>query len=314
MTFQSFFKLVELPTKAASLLPFLLGTMYAVRLRGRIDGLAFGLAFASLLSIDMATTLLNNWMDFRRARVREGYNYRRHNAIVRDNLPEREVALAFAALVGLGVLTGVALALRTDLWVLALGSLGFAVGMCYSWGPLPLSRTPLGELVSGPTMGGLIPLVAAMVQMPPGHFLYARADQDWIALHILWSDLLPLFLSAWPLILAISGVMLANNIADLETDCQDGRQTLPVLLGVRPAAVLYVILSLAIFGGPLLGVALGRLRPTASAILVCLPLTLFWAWSFLREPNKERTFPFSVYNLLAIGIVQTVAMGLGLIV
>ena len=48
---------------------------------------------------------------------------------------------------------GVSLVFRTDLLVLFLGIICFIIGVFYTYGPIPLSRLPLGEIFSGLTMG-----------------------------------------------------------------------------------------------------------------------------------------------------------------
>ena len=48
---------------------------------------------------------------------------------------------------------GVWLVFRTDLLVLFLGIICFIIGVFYTYGPIPLSRLPLGEIFSGLTMG-----------------------------------------------------------------------------------------------------------------------------------------------------------------
>ncbi|KHS59025.1 1,4-dihydroxy-2-naphthoate prenyltransferase, partial [Listeria monocytogenes] len=48
---------------------------------------------------------------------------------------------------------GVWLVFRTDLLVLLIGFVCFCIGILYTFGPVPLSRMPLGEIFSGVTMG-----------------------------------------------------------------------------------------------------------------------------------------------------------------
>lgn len=314
MTLRAFLNLVELPTKAASVLPFLLGTFYGSRLAGRGDALNFWVMLVSLLAIDMATTLLNNWMDYRRARVREGYNFSRHNALAAYNLNEREVAWVFGILVTVAALTGFYLVSRTDYWILVLGVGCFVAGMAYSWGPLPISHTPFGELVSGFVMGLVIPILASLVQITPGHFFVLRADSEWLALHLRWVDLLPLLLASWPLAVSIANVMLANNICDLEEDRQNGRRTLPVLTGKEPARWMYLGNVPLAFAGQALGLIGGFFKPQAAWLFLALPFVAALSWKFFQRPDKATTFRFSVYNLFLLGVAQIVILLLGWVV
>ncbi|MFR1639838.1 MAG: prenyltransferase [Eggerthellaceae bacterium] len=89
----------------------------------------------------------------------------------------------------------------------------------YSAGKTPISYLPIGELVSGFVMGGLIPL--ASYQALTGA-LDLRA--------LLW---------AVPTILGVGLIMFTNNTCDVEKDVESGRRTLSVLLGRERARKLY---------------------------------------------------------------------------
>lgn len=97
-------------------------------------------------------------------------------------------------------------------WIpLAIGLVGAGIIVLYSAGKSPLSYLPVGEFVSGFTMGGLIPL--ACYQALTGEF-------SW------WALLLSL-----PFICGIGLIMFTNNTCDIEKDIEAQRKTLPVLLG-----------------------------------------------------------------------------------
>lgn len=105
-------------------------------------------------------------------------------------------------------------------WIpLAIGVVGALFVVVYSAGKTPLSYLPLGELVSGGVMGGLIPL--ASYQALTGVF-DARA--------LLW---------AVPTIIGVGLIMFTNNTCDLEKDREAGRHTLSVMLGRTKARKLY---------------------------------------------------------------------------
>lgn len=105
-------------------------------------------------------------------------------------------------------------------WIpLALGVVGAVIVVLYSAGKTPISYLPIGELVSGFVMGGLIPL--ACYQALAGAF-------DLRAL--LW---------AVPTILGVGLIMFTNNTCDIEKDIESGRRTLSVLLGRERVRKLY---------------------------------------------------------------------------
>lgn len=105
-------------------------------------------------------------------------------------------------------------------WIpLAIGIVGAASVVLYSAGKTPLSYLPIGEMVSGFVMGGLIPL--ACYQVLSGNF-------DLRAL--LWSI---------PTILGVGLIMFTNNTCDREKDLDSKRRTLSVILGRARARSLY---------------------------------------------------------------------------
>ena len=63
MSIGGFFKLVEIQTKVASVIPFLLGTIYALYRFDNFNLTNFLIMLISLLAIDMTTTATNNYLD-----------------------------------------------------------------------------------------------------------------------------------------------------------------------------------------------------------------------------------------------------------
>lgn len=106
MTITSFLKLVEIQTKVASMIPFFLGTVYTLYRFNSFNLKNFIIMFISLISVDMGTTAINNYMDYRKAIKKYGYNYEKHNAIVKYNLKESVVIATIVILFLLAVVFG----------------------------------------------------------------------------------------------------------------------------------------------------------------------------------------------------------------
>ena len=159
MHLKSFLKLVEIKTKIASFLPYWLGVVYTLWYFDTINAVNVVLFFISLLSFDMFTTALNNYKDFKKAIKKEGYNYEVHNAIGQFNLKESTVVSIIVILFSVAVVFGILTFLRTDYILLLLGALSFLMGILYSAGPIPISRTCFGEVFSGLFMGFFIPFL-----------------------------------------------------------------------------------------------------------------------------------------------------------
>jgi 1,4-dihydroxy-2-naphthoate octaprenyltransferase len=63
----------------------------------------------------------------------------------------------------LSVAFGIWLVTLTDIVCLALGALCFFFGIIYSYGPIPLSHGPYGEIFSGLFYGVLIPVILVYI-------------------------------------------------------------------------------------------------------------------------------------------------------
>ncbi|ODS50166.1 MAG: UbiA prenyltransferase, partial [Halanaerobium sp. 4-GBenrich] len=163
MTATAFLKLVEIQTKIASFTPFLMGNLYLLYHYSNFKITNFILMFISLLSVDMGTTAINNYQDYLKAEKKEGFNYEQHNAVVNYNLSQKTVKKTIFILFSLAVVTGLLLYLKTDVIVLFIGIISFIIGILYTSGPVPISRTPLGEVFSGFTMGFFITFLAVYI-------------------------------------------------------------------------------------------------------------------------------------------------------
>lgn len=239
MSIRSFLKLVEIQTKVASITPFLLGSVFAFfrYKQFRVDN--FILMLISLLSFDMATTAINNYIDYKKANRTYGYGYERHNAIVRDNLKESTVITVIFALLAIAITFGVILYLNTSPLVLAIGVISFAVGILYTFGPIPISRMPLGEIFSGFFMGFVIIFLSVYIHLVDLNLFSLNINDGILSMNIDLYELIILFLVALPATLGIANIMLANNICDIEDDLENKRYTLPIYIGKAKALTLF---------------------------------------------------------------------------
>lgn len=310
MKISSFFKLVEIQTKVASVFPFLFGTLYGVWIRGSFRWQTAIIMFLSLICIDMATTAVNNYMDFKRAIRREGYGYEEHNAIVKDQVEIDRVKMVIITLLGLGLIFGLILVWMTDWIVLLIGVVSAGIGIIYSYGPVPISRTPLGEVFSGGFMGILIPFLAFYIQYPIGALIEVGWLADWVTIGIDYRLLLSLIVVSLPFAVGIANIMLANNICDLEDDIVNKRYTLVAFIGRTHAIALYQHLIAAAYGVMVISIALGWL-PVFAVIAVATGLPVYkLTRGFCEHPDKKETFINAVksFVLIAAGMVLSMVV------
>ena len=110
MTRESFFDLVEIRTKLASLFPFIIAVLFANTYFHSFHWGKTLFFFFGMLAFDMATTAINNYMDFRKAHSEE-YKYQ-ENVIGRDKLSEKTVVLIIFGLIGFAAIVGITLAIN----------------------------------------------------------------------------------------------------------------------------------------------------------------------------------------------------------
>ncbi len=300
MRIKSFLKLVEIQTKIASVTPFIFGILYTLYKYQTIKALNVLFFFISLICFDMFTTALNNYQDYKRAIKKEGYNFEVHNAIGQFGLKESTVVITIAILLIVAISFGVLTFLSTDYYLLALGMLSFFMGILYSAGPLPISRTCFGEVFSGIFMGLMIPFLVVYSSILDYKPLLLKINHDNVLFSINWMLLLPILLACLPAVLCIANIMLANNICDMEDDFINRRYTLPIQIGKNKALFLYAAMYFFAYLDIVLCVILGYLPLISLATL----LTSYKVYKNVRVfyglQTKKDTFALSVMNLALI--------------
>ena len=301
MRISSFLKLVEIQTKLASQVPLLLGTVYAVYRFGEFKALNFFLLFLSLLAIDMATTAINNYFDYKRAQKKCGYNYEHHNVIVRDKLGESSVVAAIIILLAVAVSVGLLLFIRTDPIVLILGAISFCIGILYSFGPVPISRTPLGEVFSGLFMGCVIVFLSVYAHVYDRNIISFLLQGNMVGITFEWTEILSIFGLSVPLVVGIANIMLANNICDMEDDMANKRYTLPLYIGCKNSIRLFKVLYYIAFIDIIVLVVSRIISPVSLlALLVFIPVRKN-IMLFEEKQSKKDTFVLAVKNFMMIG-------------
>lgn len=309
MGIKPFFRLVEIQTKVASMVPFLMGTLYALFRFQQFNAYHFVLMLASLLSFDMATTAINNYYDYKKAIKKNGFGYEFHNAIVHHKLKESTVVTVIVILLLIAFGAGIILFLDTGLLILLLGGLSFAVGILYSFGPIPISRMPLGELFSGLFMGFVIIFISTWVHVDGNQLASLTLEGGMANLQVNLPEVILLFLVSIPAILGIANIMLANNICDVEEDIENKRYTLPVYIGRPNALVLFRIMYFLAYVDVIVLLFLG-INPI---IVLLVLLTLIPIHKnikrFTANPSKKATFAAAVQNFVMMNVARIVALG-----
>jgi 1,4-dihydroxy-2-naphthoate octaprenyltransferase len=146
---------------------------------------------------------------------------------------------------------GAALSIVVNPWLLVVGVAAIVAAVTYTGGPKPYGYIGLGEVMVLVFFGFVATVGSAYVQ---------HATLPGVA----WVAALAAGLPA-------CGILLANNVRDVDTDRVSGKRTVAVRLGAERARGLYVA---CVAGAILAVVACGAFVPTALLALLALPLAV----------------------------------------
>ena len=306
MTRKSFFDLVEIRTKLASLFPFMIAVLFTNTYFHSFHWGKTLFFFFGMLAFDMATTAINNYMDFRKAHSEE-YKYQ-ENVIGKDQLSERIVVMIIFGLIGFAAIVGITLAIQTGWLLLLMGCACCFIGVFYTFGPIPLSRMPLGEVFSGVTMGSGIFAITIYLNTYDKKLFFMELDlqhfaitgSSMAALAVVWASI--------PLIATIANIMLANNLCDLEQDIENHRYTLPFYLGKENAVILFNLLMYSSYVTIVIGLIAGIYQWPILLTFLSLVKVYPQTKVFTEKQIKSKTFVMSIKNLVAFN--SSYALGL----
>lgn len=206
-------------TLPAAIVPLLVGTAAAVS-RGHFrPGVLFA-ALASSLLIQVGTNYTNDYFDYRQGADSPG----RLGPVrlLQDGLVEpRQVLSAGLLCYAAAAVLGVYLVYVGGWPILLIGVLSILSGIAYTGGPYPLGYHGLGDLFVF-VFFGLVAVVGT-------YYLHTGS----VSAVAWWS--------AVPVGLLVTGILVVNNVRDIETDRAVGKRTLAVRIGRRATRVQYVL-------------------------------------------------------------------------
>lgn len=309
MFLSSLFHFIEIKTKLASMIPFIVGTLYSLYRYKSFNTVNFIIMSISLLAFDMATTAINNYIDYKKA-LKSPEN---KNEIHGYGFKESTALAIIFILLTLAIFFGILLTINTNVMVLLIGVISFLAGILYTYGPIPISRTPLGEIFSGVFMGFVILFLSAYIHIFDKNIISFMYSNNILNININLVEVFYIFLISIPTMGGIANIMLANNICDVEEDIINNRFTLPYYLGVKNALKLFKILYYIGYLDIIILVIL-KISPVVSllVILTIIPLNKNIKL-FYNRPVKSETFIFSVKNFALVNMTHILAISIALI-
>jgi 1,4-dihydroxy-2-naphthoate octaprenyltransferase len=235
-------------TLGAAISPVLVGTA-AGSLDGPINWPRAAAAAVVALSLQVGVNFANDYSDGVRGTdaQRRGPVRLTATGLASPRAVRNAAALAFA----FAAVVGAVLSLVVTPWLLLVGVAAIAAAVTYTGGPRPYGYIGLGEVMVLVFFGFVATVGSAYVQHEtlPG---------------VAWVAALAAGLPA-------CGILLANNVRDVDTDRVTGKRTVAVRIGAARARGLYVA---CIAGAIVAVVACGAFVPSALLAVLALPLAV----------------------------------------
>jgi 1,4-dihydroxy-2-naphthoate octaprenyltransferase len=263
------------------------------QLTGQLAIDLFVLIFLAALAAQIAVNALNEYQDFNSG-LDETTN-RTPFSGGSGTLPAKPWLASSAR--GLFIITflvmvviGGYLSWRVGRQILPLGLLGGLIILAYTrW----LNRMPLVCLIA-PGVGFGLLMVNGTVLLMTGSF---SAAAEYIS---------------WAVFFLCNGLLLLNQIPDIDADKAVGRRHLPILLGMRPTAWLYLLLLVGAYGSLIVGERMGALPATTLIALVTSPLgLLIWRGVLRSTEHPDELVPALGRNVLLV-LITPLLVGMGL--
>jgi 1,4-dihydroxy-2-naphthoate polyprenyltransferase len=268
----------RLRTLPAAIAPVLVGTALAGYM-GVFHPLRFLAALIGAIFIQVGTNLSNDYSDARRGADTED-RLGPVRVTAGGLVPPRRVLVATYVSFGVAVLAGAYLVAVAGWELLLVGAASILAGVLYTGGPRPYGYEGLGEL--------FVFLFFGIVAVAGSFFVQVK-HLDWEA-----------FALAVPVGLIAAGILVVNNVRDIDTDRRAGKRTLAVRLGRGRTRRLF---ALMVYAAYLLAPVTWLFGPLTAWLL--LPwLTLPLAATVVRTVRNHTDGPSLNETLARTGMLQ----------
>ena len=207
-------------TLPAAVAPVLVGTALA-GFENVFHPLRFVAALLGAMFIQVGTNLSNDYSDARRGADAED-RLGPVRVTAGGLVPPRQVLVATYVSFGLAVLFGAYLVAVAGWQLLLVGAASILAGVAYTGGPRPYGYEGLGEV--------FVFLFFGVVAVAGSYFVQVT--------HLEWEA----FALSVPVGLLAAGILVVNNIRDIDSDRRAGKRTLAVRLGRQRTRVLFAVI------------------------------------------------------------------------
>lgn len=207
-------------TWAASTMPVLLAICLSIADTAVISVSTAIILLVICILMQSAVNTINDYFDYVKGTdTADNQDDPTDAVLVYNEIDPRKARNLALGLLAVAFLLGIFIILRAGWIPLVIALVGVIIVFLYSGGRTPISYLPIGEVVSGVTMGGLITLACYQA----------------LTLTFSWTVLL----YAIPPMIGVALIMFTNNTCDIEKDIEADRKTLPVLLGRSTSVAVY---------------------------------------------------------------------------
>ncbi len=286
----------------ASTMSVIFGTVLALT----IEGAPFNLinllaAFFGMACLHTGSNLLNDVFDYKKGVDRQVNPV--SGAVVRGWITSAQALRGAAMFLLIGTIIGLFLVIRVGIPIFWIGLAGVAVGVFYTWGPLPLKFNALGDLAVFLNFGVLGSLGAYTVQ---------TGNLAWTP--VLWSI---------PMSIFVVGILHANNWRDIQSDQAGGIKTMANIMGDSASEGYYAFLVISPFAIILIYLMLSYLNGLKPAMPLTFLVTFIAIPKAIKliQKGKHRKSPVMPMDFIALdgetaqlnllfGLLCTIALGL----
>jgi 1,4-dihydroxy-2-naphthoate polyprenyltransferase len=270
----------RLRTLPAAASPVLVGTALA-GFQHVFHPLRFLAALVGALFIQIGTNLSNDYSDARRGADTED-RLGPVRVTAGGLVPPRQVLVATYVTFGIAVLAGVYLIVVAGWQLLLVGAASILAGVLYTGGPKPYGYEGLGEV--------FVFLFFGIVAVAGSYFVQVK--------HLSWEA----FALAVPVGLLAAGILVVNNVRDIDTDRRAGKRTLAVRLGRERTRTMFASIVYLAFVLAAVTWVFGPLRPWVLLCWLSLPL----AARLVRTVRNHSDGPSLNQALAQAGMLQLV--------
>lgn len=245
------------------------GVIVGTALAYRAGGFALGPALAALaiaLLLQIGSNLANDVYDDERGTDtadRLGPTRVTSSGL----LTRKQVKRGMVTVLALAFAIGLYLVWVRGPWVLAIGVAAILSAVAYTGGPYPLGYHGLGEVFVFVFFG-----------------LAAVTGTYWVQTGEVSASA---WLMAVPVGLLITGIIVVNNLRDIEQDRVGGKRTLAVRMGARATKIEYAACMALAYMAVALGVAIGLLPLAALAAWLSMPLAVITSRIVFTETGRR---------------------------